>query len=88
MTCDNGSQCQTAISNSRRSNLRRRDAVSGLATLGLSTLLTPVASRAQSAGRIDVHHHILPPKYMADLARLAPTERPEFWTSSVAFIGE
>ncbi len=82
MTWDNGSQHHKAVQaadNSTLSNPRRRDVVSGLATLGLGTLLAPVAARAQSAGRIDVHHHILPPKYMADLARLAPTEQLQPW---------
>src|ERR1700761_4729638 len=61
------------------SHPRRRDIMSGLATLGFSTFLKPGASRAQGAGRIDVHHHILPPKYMAELAHLDPAEKLQPW---------
>jgi predicted TIM-barrel fold metal-dependent hydrolase len=31
------------------------------------------------APRIDVHHHILPPRYMAELATLAPAEKLQPW---------
>jgi len=82
MTWDTQSQGQMAVQaaeNSTRSNPRRCDVVSGLAALGLSTLLKPAAARAQSAGRVDVHHHILPPKYMAELAHLAPAEKLQPW---------
>jgi predicted TIM-barrel fold metal-dependent hydrolase len=82
VTWDSGSQRQTAVQgteSSTRSYPRRRDVVSGLATFGLSTLLKPAAAQSQRATRIDVHHHILPPKYMAELARLDPAEKLQPW---------
>jgi predicted TIM-barrel fold metal-dependent hydrolase len=48
-------------------SMSRRQLLAGLGALGVGTLLGPGALRAQTRPRlIDVHHHILPPVYMAE----------------------
>jgi predicted TIM-barrel fold metal-dependent hydrolase len=63
-------------------DLMRRRLAGGLAALGAAALLPGcVSDRAIAARphRIDVHHHILPPQYMAELKKLAPQETLQPW---------
>src|SRR5689334_21065266 len=51
----------------------RRDFLRTVGVLGAGTLACRVPdllaqTPARSAGRIDVHHHVTPPKYLAELA--------------------
>jgi predicted TIM-barrel fold metal-dependent hydrolase len=64
--------------------LPRRGFLAGLAALGVSALVAgraPLAQLSATAHRIDVHHHIAPPRYLAALAAkqsvAAPTRE---WT--------
>jgi hypothetical protein len=65
----------------------RREFLGGLAALGASALLPGCASDAgQSAAargkphRIDIHHHLLPPKYVAELPTHIKGENPPPWS--------
>ena len=61
----------------------RRTFVTGLAAVGAAALVpgcrsaTPAASGA-APHRIDVHHHLLPPRYMAAVASRRPGPAPEW----------
>ena len=69
------------------SGIPRRTFLAGLAALGAGTLLpgcatdamTPVTTGA-TARRIDIHHHLLPPKYVAELSQHVKGENPPRWS--------
>jgi 6-methylsalicylate decarboxylase len=54
----------------------RRHVLAGMAALGAGALL-PEARAEEKAFRIDVHHHMVPPKYIAEVARPRPTKPPQ-----------
>jgi predicted TIM-barrel fold metal-dependent hydrolase len=64
----------------------RREFLGGLAALGAGALLpgcqtAPAASAAAKPHRIDVHHHLAPPRYLAALGDKLARERPvREWT--------
>lgn len=65
----------------------RRRFLAGLAALGAGTLVPGCASSAPATGvagatphRIDIHHHLLPPKYVAELPKHAKGENPPPWS--------
>jgi len=62
----------------------RRDFLKSVGMLGAGALFADVPLSAQSArraGRIDVHHHVTPPKYLAELAsRNLATPDQRSWT--------
>ena len=65
----------------------RRRFLQSAAALGAGALLPAAGARAQGAGaakpapfRIDIHHHLLPPKYVAELPSLVKGENPPPWT--------
>lgn len=69
-----------------KAGVTRRTFLTGLAALGATAVLpgcksaTPAASVAGARPhRIDVHHHILPPRYMTAVASRRPGPAPE-WT--------
>jgi hypothetical protein len=46
--------------------ISRRKFLSGIAAAGASTLVSGKTSAQVKPQRIDVHHHMLPPKYMGE----------------------
>ena len=61
----------------------RRGFLSGLGALGAAALLPGCQTGAAAVAlakphRIDIHHHIMPPKYVADLARLGGGGAPKW----------
>ena len=58
----------------------RRGFLAGLAALGASTVLPGCQSPSPSAGvaprRIDIHHHILPPAYVAEIIKQGQPKPP------------
>ena len=67
--------------------LPRRTFLAGLAALGASALFPrgEAAAQAPATGgakthRIDVHHHLLPPRLLAEVASRRVGERPPQWT--------
>ena len=67
--------------------LPRRKFLTGLAALGVGTLIPACASDAQAPGvagvrphRIDVHHHHIPPGYLAAIPRARAGGVPPAWT--------
>jgi predicted TIM-barrel fold metal-dependent hydrolase len=73
--------------NAGTSIAQRRRFLTGLAALGAGALIPGGASNAQVAAvagakphRIDIHHHLLPPKYVAELPKLAKGENPPPWS--------
>ena len=65
------------------SRLSRRKLLGGAAGLALASLVSPLA-RAQAPAKawiVDVHHHLAPPAYIADLTKRKLGERPTLeWT--------
>ena len=66
----------------------RRGFLSGLGALGAAALLPGCQSSGATvvgakAHRIDIHHHIVPPKYAADLARLGGGGAPK-WSAQMS----
>lgn len=65
------------------SKLSRRNLLGGAASLALAGLV-PAPARAQTPAKasiIDVHHHLAPPAYIADLSKRKLGERPTLgWT--------
>ena len=73
--------------NAGTSVTQRRRFLTGLAALGAGALIPGCASNAQAPGvagakphRIDIHHHLLPPKYVAELPKLAKGESAPPWS--------
>ena len=69
----------------------RRRFLTGLAALGAGALMPGCRTAGQVpavAGgkphRIDVHHHILPPKYLADIAAQRVGGKPPSWTPAMS----
>ncbi|MDB5812060.1 MAG: TIM-barrel fold metal-dependent hydrolase [Betaproteobacteria bacterium] len=69
------------------SGVPRRTFLASLAALGAGTLISGCATDASTpaaAGgephRIDVHHHLLPPKYVAELPQHVKGENPPRWS--------
>ena len=65
----------------------RRDFLKTLGAIGAGALVAEFPAAAQSpargAGRIDVHHHVMPPKYLAELkARNLATADQTNWSVS------
>ena len=62
----------------------RRGFLSGLTAVGLGAALSacqsPTSAQVSKPHRIDIHHHIVPPKYAADLARLGGGGAPKWST--------
>jgi len=60
----------------------RRGFLSGLTAMGLGAALSacqsPTSAQASKPHRIDIHHHIVPPTYAADLARLGGGGAPKW----------
>ncbi len=73
--------------NAGTSVTQRRRFLTGLAALGAGALIPGCASNAQAPGvagakpyRIDIHHHLLPPKYVAELPKFAKGESAPPWS--------
>ena len=69
--------------------LPRRSFLAGLAALGASTLLPGCATDSGgTAGakprRIDVHHHYVPPDYLAAIPRARASGAPPVWTPALS----
>jgi 6-methylsalicylate decarboxylase len=68
-----------------RSGLSRRSVLGGTAALGLSTVASRTraqpAAEAPTPHRIDIHHHITPPKYLAEFGPRQELQPPTVaWT--------
>ena len=65
----------------------RRGFLTGLTAVGLGAALSacqsPSSAQASKPHRIDIHHHIVPPKYAADLARLGGGGAPK-WSAQMS----
>ncbi len=69
------------------SGVPRRTFLAGLAAFGASALIPGCATDTEAPvltggrpHRIDIHHHLLPPKYVAELSQHAKGENPPPWT--------
>jgi predicted TIM-barrel fold metal-dependent hydrolase len=86
---DDGRTVESRLDQNRfDKNQPRRRFLAGLATLGAGALLSPNAPGAETHGaphRIDVHNHLMPPPYLAELGPrklLAP--QTSAWTPAKA----
>ena len=75
--------CFCGATGSNGVDASRRGFLSGLGALGAAALLPGCQSSGATvagakAHRIDIHHHIVPPKYAADLARLGGGGAPKW----------
>jgi len=78
-----GCTCCNETLTLERSTLSRRNLLGGAAGLALAGLVSaPARAQAPAKGSIiDVHHHLAPPAYIADLAKRKLGERPTLeWT--------
>ena len=67
-------------------HIARRGFLSGLGALGAAALLPGCQGTATAAAkphRIDIHHHIMPPAYVAELARLGGGN-PQKWSPQMS----